>query len=84
MQKKPDLRPQWLKDMHGKRCECMACHDHKPDPHRPIRQDNPDGSHYYCPDCWKTFWTYKACNLHMGRVPNIMGNCPGRIADAKH
>lgn len=71
---KKDERPDWLKQSHGKDCDCMVCHDYKPDLHRPQYLGR-EG--YQCPDCKRKFIRFKACNLHMGRVPNVMGSCKG-------
>jgi hypothetical protein len=69
----PDERPQWMK-IHGPDCDCIACHDFKKDTHRPEYLG--DGI-YQCPDCCRLYHSYPAANKHMGRVANILGDCPG-------
>jgi hypothetical protein len=82
--KKKDERPQWLREMHGTDCDCMSCHEYKPDKHRPVYGLNLDGSWYHCPDCWEHFWTYRACMKHMGKVVNIMTTCNAFQASGKY
>lgn len=82
-----DARPEWLK-AHGENCDCETCHNFKEDKHRPQYIYNGTTCkfwRYRCPDCGWKFATYKSCNLHMGRVPNIMGFCKvKRLADSSN
>jgi hypothetical protein len=66
-------KPEWMK-IHGPDCDCIACHDFKKDTHRPEYLG--DGI-YQCPDCCRLYHSYPAANKHMGRVANILGDCPG-------
>lgn len=75
MASKKDERPEWLRRAHGKNCDCMCCHDYKPDHHRPIYKA--DGSGFVCPDCGAKTIRYIPMLKHMGKIPNVMGFCPG-------
>lgn len=75
---KVDKRPEWLKKSHGPKCDCMCCHDYKPEINKPIWT----GDYYECPLCKargiKTkFVSSQAIKLHLGKVPNLPANYPG-------
>lgn len=79
---KTDQRPKWLQESHGPNCDCMTCHDYKPDHNPPLycvaqnALGGPETGFYVCPNCGQQFRARKSVLLHMGKVPNMPASCP--------